>query len=79
MGYTRATAEPLTTLPNGVALHRWPPHYLTPPVRAFVSLHRTARGRGLADGGVLAWPNWLADATAYLDTNEATKEARRGE
>lgn len=78
MGYSRDTVEPLVTLPNGVALHRWPPKYLTPAVRTFVTLHRTARGRALADGGVLAWPNWLADATAYLDANEASKEARRG-
>ena len=78
MGYRAPTTEPIVTLPNGRALHRWPPSYLTADVQAFVGLWRTAAGRAIADGGVLGWPAWLADAVAFLDGNQKLSEAQRG-
>lgn len=77
VGYHAPSAAPVDTLPNGVALYRWPPHYLTPAVHTFVRLWRLSRGRAVADGGVLSWSNWLADAVSQMDAQTAQREAMR--
>lgn len=75
MGYRAPTLAPIVTLPNGVALHRWPAHYLTSDVTAFVALWRSARGTPIGDGGLLGWPAWLVAAVGYLNTNKDLEAA----
>lgn len=83
VGWTAPTPEPVVTLPNGRALHRWPTRYLSDEVRAVAPLHRLHRARlPLLDGPALAWPAWLVDALATLDletdAHDRHREVSRG-
>ena len=78
MGWNAPTVEPVATLPNGRALHRWPTKYLTPEVHALVRLFGLHReGLPLLDGPVMGWPAWLVDAIGFMGAEQRTFDARQ--
>jgi hypothetical protein len=66
---------------DGREFRRLPSRYLTPRVRAAVSLARLPVGVSPLSGGLASWPGWLGEAwqeVRRLDAMRAAAEVSRG-